>query len=245
MAAGLDYAARELAALVRADGQPADEQGIELILRRLFPRVVALVDIARADRYDPLIVAALREARTGRRSWEGGPLATTGERPLQSSGALVGDTVVLARYASGVFPDGDLPVVVERICHAIAASLAARQLARARRGDRGAVTLLAGETALNQLRVLNRSLGRELAQVSLRLGARMRREQVGVYGEAAWNATVFDCAGQLDVLAREHGGEAFELEGALCCLVPTAAVASVQGAVRQLAGRSVSRRRSS
>ena len=145
-----DYAARELAALVRADGQPADEQGIELILRRLFPRVVALVDIARADRYDPLIVAALREARTGRRSWEGGPLATPGERPLHASGALANGVVVLARYEGPeTFQDGDLPGARRSVCHALAGRPGSENAAHAlRRATAIGVTLLADETAV-------------------------------------------------------------------------------------------------
>ncbi len=107
--------------------------------------------------------------------------------------------------------------------------------ARAQAGDRKRVTLLADEMALERLRVLRGSQGCEVARVSLLLGAQLKDDQRGLYGGPALDATIFDCAGQLDRLARDHGGEAFELEGAICCLVERRHSDAVASAARQTA----------
>jgi len=234
IAQGLDFAVTELAALVLPPEQGEAKQYVELVLRRLFPRIIEDVDVSTADRLAPSIVTALQVAPQGRRTWESQTITDAGEQSLDSSGALVDDMIVLVRYVGEIFPDGDLPALVERVCHALAASLAGRQRARSRAGDRGPVTLLADETALRRLRALSESQGREVAQVSLTLGAQLRDEQIGIYGEPAWNGSVFDCAGQLDGLARDHGGEAFETEGALCCVVPLASAETVKRVAQEI-----------
>lgn len=140
-----------------------------------------------------------------------------------------------ARYASDVFPEGGAPAVVEAFCHALAGSLAARERGRMEALERGPVTLLGAEIGLRRLRALRDAQGDRLVEVSVELGERLRLEQEGVYGEPTWNATVFDCAGRLDTLARARGGEAFEVDDTLTCLVPEAAASEVADGVRAVA----------
>lgn len=234
VAEGLSFAASELAVLAQPGGPKAEESHLELVLRRLFPRIVAAVVVSPADGLQG-IVAELRNAPGGRRTWEGDRVTDAGERPLDSSGALVHDVVVLVRYRPEIYADGDLPVVVERVCHALAASLAAQQRARSRAAERGQVTLLATEDALGRLQALRESQGIEMARVRLEVGAQLRNEEIGLYGEPAWNGIVFDCAGHLDRLARDNGGEAFEVESALCCLVQATSVEAVRRAAQAIA----------
>lgn len=217
---GLPFAITELAALVEPGSPEPDDRHVEIVVRRLFPRLVERVSVTAADRAPTKFVKALTDAPHGRRTWKANTVGEGGERPLDVSGALAIDVVVLARYRADVYADGDVPSLVERICHALAASLATRRRARLRASDRGRVTMLADESALDRLRALHRAQGLQPTHVSLQLGAQLDDEQVGLFGAAAWNAHIFDCAGQLDRLAREHGGEAFELDGAICCLVP-------------------------
>jgi hypothetical protein len=232
---GLEFAVKELAALAEPGGGGVEDQDLGLVLQRLFPRLVSAVSISSAESAPPEMLAALQQAAGGRRTWEADDITDAGERPLDASGALANGVVVLARYEPKIFPDGDLPGLVERVCQALAASLAARRRARARAGDRGRVTLLADETALDRLRVLRESQGCEVARVSVLLGAQLKDDQLGLYGAPALSATIFDCAGQLDRLARDHGGEAFELEGAICCLVERRHCDAVASAARQIA----------
>ena len=60
-----------------------------------------------------------------------------------------------------------------------------------------------------------------MVRVSLLAGraAEGRNEAWALRGGPRERTTYLSCAGQLDRLARDHGGEAFELEGAICCLV--------------------------
>jgi hypothetical protein len=232
---GLEFAVKELAALAEPGGGGVEDQDLGLVLQRLFPRLVSAVSISSAESAPPEMLAVLQQAAGGRRTWEADDITDAGERPLDASGALANGVVVLARYEPKIFPDGDLPGLVERVCQALAASLAARRRARARAGDRGRVTLLADETALARLRVLRESQGCEVARVSVLLGAQLKDDQLGLYGAPALSATIFDCAGQLDRLARDHGGEAFELEGAICCLVERRHCDAVASAARQIA----------
>jgi hypothetical protein len=232
---GLDFAIKELAALADPHGGRAENQHLELVLRRLFPRLVAAVSISGAESVSPTMVTALSNAAGGRRTWEADEITEAGERPLDASGALANGVVVLARYEPQTFPDGDIPGLVERVCHALAGSLAARRRAQAQAGDRDRVTLLADGSALERLRVLRESQGCEVALVGVQLGSQLNDTQLGLYGGPAWSATLFDLAGQLDRLARDHGGEAFELEGAICCVVERRHADAVADTARRIA----------
>lgn len=233
--AGLDSAATELASLVLPAPPAIAPSDLELATRRLFPRLLASLGIGHADDEESERIARLRDAPDGRTTWESSTLTDAGERSLEASAALVGETVVTARYASGVFPEDGMPVMVERFCHALAASLAARERARSEALERGDVTLLGDEIGLLRLRALREAQGDSVAEVSLELGQRLRLEQQGLYGQNAWNATVFDCAGRLDTLARANGGEAFEIGGSLTCLVPAAVASEVAKVTRAIA----------
>lgn len=232
---GLDSAATELASLVLPAPPAIAPSDLELATRRLFPRLLAGLDIGHAEDEECERIARLRDAPDGRTSWESSTLTDAGERSLEASAALVNETVVTARYASGVFPEGGVPGTVESFCHALAASLAARERARLAALERGHVTLLGNEIGLLRLRALREAQGDNLAEVSLELGQRLRLEQEGLYGQKAWGATVFDCAGRLDTLARTKGGEAFEIGGTLTCLVPEAVVTEAAECVRAIA----------
>jgi hypothetical protein len=212
----LDAAVAELARLASAEVLAEDDAA--LALRQLLPRRAAAVELLAVERLPAAMRERLASADSGVVTFVHERANAAGEHALDSAAALVGERAVVVRYAEGVYDDGRLRTVVERLCHALAASVAARDVARDGR-RRQPVTLLGGTREAAQLTALREAQGQPTERVTIPVAAGARNDFVGLFGEPAWHGELFDLAQALDAAARQLGGEAFELEDGFVCVV--------------------------
>jgi hypothetical protein len=228
---GLDAAVAALARLASADVLVDDDAAFAL--RQLLPRRAAAVELLPAQRLPAAIRDRLESADSGVVTFVHERVGAAGERALDSAAALVGERAVVVRYAEGVYDDGHLRSVVERLCHALAASLAARDVAGGGR-RRLPVTLLGGTREATQFAALREAQGQPTERVTVRIAGEAQEDFVGLFGEPAWHGELFDVARALDAAARRLGGEAFELDGAFACVVARGSGDEMRNAARAL-----------
>ncbi len=206
------------------------EQDLILALRAMLARRASSVEALRvAD-----LPIALREqtagASSGMATRARETKGTTAEPALDVTVAWVGERAVVVHYGDGVHADGQFLETVERLSHAAAASLEARDFAR-RKGRRLAISLLGDERSATLFTALRDAQGVSIEQLVLRISPEAYESFTGMFGEPAWDAALFDLAVAVDRAARELGGEAFEIEGGLLCAVPAHAASAMRDAV--------------
>lgn len=200
------------------NGEPWEGE-IELkeALSALFNRRAESIEFLEADSLSRMLREFLL-GHGGRATWMAESTNEVGEPHLKMTAALAGERAVIVNYAQGAYEDGPWREVAERVCHAVACSLQARDLARLK-GRRLPVSLLGDENALRRFSGLLASRGVTTAMVSVSIDSDQFEEALGAFGEAAWNAALFELAVELDSAAREAGGEAFEVDRELVCVV--------------------------
>jgi hypothetical protein len=227
-----------IAALLGAEW-PDDLEGsraedLVLALRALLPRRAADVQALRAEQLSEAQRVFLAARTDGSATWQLSSANAAGEPHLDVTAAVAGERAVLVRYAEGIHDDGSLSEIVECVCRAAAASLAARDLAR-ERGRRLPLSLLGDETAARRFAALRETQQQEpLERVTVALRAGERERGSGVYGEPAWQATLFDLAVELDLAARAVGGEAFETGSGFVCLAPAGAIPALRADIAEI-----------
>ena len=231
VARDVDDAVLQLAQLASADA--LDEGAAARALRELLPRRAAAVELLSARQLPGELRELLQHADGGTVTLVHTATNGGGEQSLDRSAALVGDRAVVVRYADAIHDDSGLSAVVERLSHALAASLAARDVARNRR-RRQPLTLLGGAREAEQLEALREAQGEPTERTTVRLADEAREAFVGVFGEPAWHGQLFHLGQSLDVAARRLGGEAFELPGAFACVVARGEGDAMRGAAQAL-----------
>ncbi len=216
-----------------AGAEVLDEDVAARALRELLPRRAAAVELLRARQLPAELREPLQHADNGTVTLVRAAANGDGEQSLDRSAALVGDRAVVVRYADAIYDDSGLSAVVERLSHALAASLAARDVARNRR-RRQPLTLLGGTREAEQLEALREAQGQPTERMTVCVADETREAFVGLFGEPAWHGQLFHLSQSLDEAARRLGGEAFELPGAFACVVRRGEGGAMRGAAQAL-----------
>jgi hypothetical protein len=227
----VDEAVIRLVWLVSAD--VLDEEVAAGALRELLPHRAAAVELLRAEHLPAELREALQDVDGGTATLVHAAASGGGEQPLDATVALAGNRAVVVRYVDAVYDDGGLSLLVERLAHALAASLEAREVAGNGRRRRP-VTLLGGEREAEQFEALREAQGQPTERITISVAGETREAFVGLFGEPAWHGQLFHLAQSLDTAARMLGGEAFELPGTFACVVNRGEGDAMRGAARTL-----------
>jgi hypothetical protein len=204
-------------------------------LRALLARRASSVEVARVADLPVALHEQISGAASGAATYVRETAGTAVEPHLDLTVAWAGEQAVVVRYGEGVHADGQLGEAVERLCHAAAASLEARDLSR-RKGRRLAVSLLGDQQDATRFAVLSDAQGISMQHLELRIGAETYESFTGMFGEPSWDGALFDLAAALDRAARDLGGEAFEIDCGLLCAVPSHAAGAMRDAATAIIG---------
>jgi hypothetical protein len=121
----------------------------------------------------------------------------------------LGECAVECNWQPRVDAGPDTARVIEGLCCAVVCSLVGLVATRV---DRGVVTQLGDERALNRHRALRHRLEQASRLVSVGVDEQSAVAHRELFGRLAWDASLADAAGVLDRLARAHGGQAYQTD---------------------------------